>query len=66
MEAAICALGYQSEQIQYVIHQMVKLIKDGEELKLSKRTGKAYTLKGQVSKYLQFCYRLYFPVIQVP
>ena len=45
MEAAICALGYQSEQIQYVIHQMVKLIKDGEELKLSKRTGKAYTLK---------------------
>lgn len=45
MEAAICALGYQKEQIQYVIHQMVKLIKDGEELKLSKRTGKAYTLK---------------------
>lgn len=45
MEAAICALGYQKDQIQYVIHQMVKLIKDGEELKLSKRTGKAYTLK---------------------
>ena len=45
MEAAICALGYQKDQIQYVIHQMVKLIKDGEELKLSKRTGKAYTLR---------------------
>lgn len=45
MEAAICALGYKKDQIQYVIHQMVKLIKDGEELKLSKRTGKAYTLK---------------------
>ncbi len=45
MEAAICALGYQKNQIQYIIHQMVKLIKDGEELKLSKRTGKAYTLK---------------------
>lgn len=45
MEAAICALGYQKEQIQIIIHQMVRLIKDGEELKLSKRTGKAYTLK---------------------
>ena len=45
MEAAVCALGYQKEQIKYIIHQMVKLIKDGEELKLSKRTGKAYTLK---------------------
>ena len=45
MEAAICALGYQKDQIQIIIHQMVKLIKDGEELKLSKRTGKAYTLK---------------------
>ena len=45
MEAAICALGYQKDQIQIIIHQMVKLIKDGSELKLSKRTGKAYTLK---------------------
>ena len=45
MEAAICALGYKKEQIQIIIHQMVKLIKDGTELKLSKRTGKAYTLK---------------------
>lgn len=45
MEAAIMALGYNNDQIQIIIHQMVKLIKDGEELKLSKRTGKAYTLK---------------------
>ena len=45
MEAAIMALGYNKDQIQIIIHQMVKLIKDGEELKLSKRTGKAYTLK---------------------
>ena len=45
MKAAIMAMGYQKEQIEIIIHQMVKLIKDGEELKLSKRTGKAYTLK---------------------
>ena len=45
MEAAIQAMGYNKDQIQIIIHQMVKLIKDGEELKLSKRTGKAYTLK---------------------
>ena len=34
MEAAICALGYQKDQIQIIIHQMVKLIKDGEEIGL--------------------------------
>jgi len=45
MEAAIQAMGYKKDQIQIIIHQMVKLIKDGEELKLSKRTGKAYTLR---------------------
>lgn len=44
LEAAITALGYQKEQIQVLIHQMVRLIKDGKELKMSKRTGKAYTL----------------------
>ena len=45
MQAAIQALGYKKEQLTIIIHQMVRLIKDGEELKLSKRTGKAYTLK---------------------
>ncbi len=45
LEAAITALGYKKEQIQVIIHQMVRLIKDGQELKMSKRTGKAYTLK---------------------
>ncbi len=45
LEAAIEALGYKKEQIQVIIHQMVRLIKDGKEVKMSKRTGKAYTLK---------------------
>lgn len=45
MQAAIMALGYKKEQLNIIIHQMVRLIKDGEELKLSKRTGKAYTLR---------------------
>ncbi len=45
LEAAITALGYKKEQIQVIIQQMVRLIKDGKELKMSKRTGKAYTLK---------------------
>lgn len=45
MEAAIVALGYKKDQITYLLHQMVRLIKDGEELKLSKRTGKAFTLR---------------------
>ncbi len=45
LEAAIEALGYHKEQIQVIIHQMVRLMKDGKEVKMSKRTGKAYTLK---------------------
>lgn len=45
MEAAIQAMGYRKEQLEIIIHQMVRLIKDGQEVKMSKRTGKAYTLK---------------------
>lgn len=45
MEAAIQAMGYKKEQLEIIIHQMVRLIKDGQEVKMSKRTGKAYTLK---------------------
>lgn len=45
LESAVVAMGYQKEQIDVLIHQMVRLIKDGQELKMSKRTGKAYTLR---------------------
>lgn len=42
--AAVKALGYNVEDIEVVIHQFVTLTKDGKQVKMSKRTGKSYTL----------------------
>lgn len=44
LKAALTMLGYNSDKLEIKILQMVRLIKDGEELKLSKRTGKTITL----------------------
>ncbi|MCM3760030.1 arginine--tRNA ligase [Alkalihalobacillus oceani] len=45
MKAAIQALGYQAEQLEVQIIQMVSLYQGGEKVKMSKRTGKAVTLR---------------------
>lgn len=45
MKAALEAIGYDPGRLQIVITQMVRLYKDGEEVKMSKRTGKAVTLE---------------------
>lgn len=45
MEAAVQALGYDKEQLETQIIQMVNLFENGERVKMSKRTGKAVTLK---------------------
>ncbi|SFQ02663.1 arginine--tRNA ligase [Salibacterium halotolerans] len=45
MEAAVQALGYDKEQLDTRIIQMVNLYENGERVKMSKRTGKAVTLK---------------------
>ncbi|MEZ4723387.1 MAG: arginine--tRNA ligase [Candidatus Kapaibacterium sp.] len=42
--AAVKHLGYNTENIKVVIHQFVTLTKDGQQVKMSKRTGKSYTL----------------------
>lgn len=44
LKAALEILGKNSEVLEIKILQMVRLIKEGEELKLSKRTGKTITL----------------------
>ena len=44
LKASIAMLGKNSDILDVRILQMVRLIKDGEELKLSKRTGKTITL----------------------
>ena len=45
MKAAIEALGYDRETLEVHVAQMVQLYKDGEKFKMSKRTGKAVTLR---------------------
>ena len=44
MKAALTALGIDAGRLDAVIMQMVRLVRDGETIKLSKRSGKAITL----------------------
>lgn len=50
LKAAVTMLGKNSDIIDIRILQMVRLIKDGVELKLSKRTGKTITLMDLVDE----------------
>ncbi|MGA4721904.1 arginine--tRNA ligase [Fictibacillus nanhaiensis] len=45
MKAAIQALGYDKEQLDVMIIQLVSLFQNGEKVRMSKRTGKAVTLR---------------------
>jgi len=45
MKAAMAALGVEPSRLDIVIMQMVRLVKNGETYKLSKRSGKAVTLE---------------------
>jgi len=45
MKAAIAALGYDPEALEVEIIQMVNLYQNGERVKMSKRTGKAVTMR---------------------
>lgn len=42
--AGVEALGFSSEKVKVIIHQFVTLTENGEQVKMSKRTGKSYTL----------------------
>ena len=44
LKAALTALGVDSNRLDAVLMQMVRLVKDGEVIKASKRSGKAITL----------------------
>ncbi|GAK12091.1 LOW QUALITY PROTEIN: arginyl-tRNA synthetase [Geomicrobium sp. JCM 19039] len=45
MEAAIQALGYPKEKLTFQIGQNVNLMRSGERVKMSKRTGNAVTMR---------------------
>ncbi|ULT56938.1 arginine--tRNA ligase [Neobacillus drentensis] len=50
MKAAIQALGYDREALEVEIIQLVHLYKNGEKMKMSKRTGKAVTMRDLVDE----------------
>ncbi|MBA4536597.1 arginine--tRNA ligase [Bacillus aquiflavi] len=50
MKAAIEALGYSRDALEVEIIQLVHLYKNGEKMKMSKRTGKAVTMRDLVEE----------------
>lgn len=44
VKAAMAALGYDTAQLEVLLLQMVSLFRDGQQVKMSKRTGQAITL----------------------
>ncbi|MCM3315183.1 arginine--tRNA ligase [Rummeliibacillus stabekisii] len=50
MKAAIEALGYDRDRLEVEVIQMVNLMRNGEKVKMSKRTGNAVTLRELVEE----------------
>ena len=60
LKAAIQALGYDKDCLDIDIIQMARMIKNGEEFKMSKRTGKAVALKDLIEEAGVDAVRYYF------
>ncbi|MFD2680784.1 arginine--tRNA ligase [Bacillus seohaeanensis] len=50
MKAAVGALGFDSDSLEVEVIQLVHLYKNGEKMKMSKRTGKAVTMRELVDE----------------
>jgi len=50
MKAAVRALGYKEEQVDFIIMQLVHLLEKGKEARMSKRTGTFLTLDELIKK----------------
>ncbi|MED1202885.1 arginine--tRNA ligase [Heyndrickxia acidicola] len=50
MKAAVEALGYGAENLEVEVIQLVHLFKNGEKMKMSKRTGKAVTMRDLIEE----------------
>ncbi|MBQ2675910.1 MAG: arginine--tRNA ligase [Clostridia bacterium] len=60
MRASLQALGVDPDRLDVVIMQMVRLVKNGETYKLSKRSGKAITLETLLDEVPIDAARLFF------
>ena len=54
------ALGVDPDRLEFVIMQMVRLVRDGETVKVSKRTGKAITLNDLLDEISVDACRFFF------
>ena len=50
MKAAVQALGYNKDQLNIDIMQLVQMVENGEVVKMSKRTGNAVTIKDLIEE----------------
>lgn len=60
MKAAVSALGYKPEQLEVMILQMVSLFRNGEAVKMSKRTGQSVTLNELIEEVGTDAARFFF------
>lgn len=60
LKAAVQCLGKEKDQLEVDIIQMARMIKDGEEFKLSKRTGKGVALRDLIEEAGVDAVRYYF------
>jgi arginyl-tRNA synthetase len=58
--AGVKALGFDNEKVKVLIHQFVTLTENGEQVKMSKRTGKSYTLDELLDEVGEDVVRFFF------
>lgn len=60
LKASMEMLGYDSNKINVKILQMVRLLQDGQEIKMSKRTGKSVTIRDLLDEVGKDVIRYFF------
>lgn len=60
MKGAMQALGYSPDSLQIILMQLVRLIQDGEIVKMSKRSGQYITLKELIEEVGKDAARFFF------
>lgn len=64
MKAAVDAIGCDSNNLQIIIMQLVRLMRDGEVARMSKRTGKSITLNDLIEEIGKDAARFFFNMRQ--
>lgn len=60
MKAAMQCMGFKPEQLEILVLQMVRLLRDGQEVKMSKRTGQSVTLNELIEEVGTDAARFFF------